>query len=405
MTRARLRLTLGIGVVAVLPACAATPGPSPDNPQAPGSAGPAATAAPAPTDNFQGHLVIIASCEDGTTDHHEITLTGYDPATWAERARQVFRIPADAALSEGQDSDICTRYGSDENLWMRDPIPARQAFNTDFSRMAVQIYDSGSTHVGYVDGDGHLVDLTGPAQQAYSSSVEEDSPVFDPNGGTQIWFTTTAGTDGSAVVSSRPVTGGPATRRGTISTKGGGLVLIGSPAQPVAAGDHAVLSPDGTRFAQAAMAYNSRETSQPGGLVVWRLPTDPPLDGRGGAGIYTTAPAAPEGLLGSCTPIGWADTSTVICDNSGEFYRVALPATPANTVAFNQSALSIAKILPDTDRTNQVGALSPDGKTIIFESGGDDQAFQVAAAPGSPVQQLPAAAAEALAKGNVIAWQ
>jgi WD40-like Beta Propeller Repeat len=360
---------------------------------------------------FTGHLIIIASCDGSASSHNAIRLTGYDPVSWDERVTEVFSIPGSAALSESQDDDLCTMYGDDENLWMREPIQARQLFSPDFSRLAVQIYDSGSTHVGYLEATGKLVDLTGHATVAYSSSVHETTPAFAPDGHT-LWYAIAASDNGTSVAYSRDLASGRPQREGSL---GGTPVLIGSPTSVISLGrykTHAVLSPDGTRIAQGNMAYPPEVTDGHSGLTVWQFAKGaaPDKDGSGGAGVYTkvAGESAESPVLSSCVPIGWADVDTVLCDVNGDFYRVAVPETPSHGAKFNLTAVSVRSILPSTDRINHAPAVSSDGRQIAFLSGttgGQDQAFTVSTTPGSQPRLLPPAATRALESGNVIAWQ
>jgi WD40-like Beta Propeller Repeat len=360
---------------------------------------------------FTGHLVIIASCDGSTGSHNAIRLTGYDPVSWDERVSEAFSIPGPAALSESQDDDLCTMYGDDENIWMREPIQARQVFSPDFSRLAVQIYDSGSTHVGYLEATGKLVDLTGHATAAYSSSVHEMTPAFAPDG-QSLWYTMAASDNGTSIAYSRDLASGRPQREGSL---GGTPVLIGSPSSVISLGHyktHAVLSPDGTRVAQGNMAYPPEVTGGHSGLTVWQFTkgTARNKDGTGGAGVYTrvTGESAESPVLSSCIPIGWADADTVLCDVKGDFYRVAVPQTPSHGAKFNLTVDSVRPILPSTNRINHAPAVSSDGRQIAFLSGatgGQDQAFTVSTTPGSQPRLLPAAATRALESGNVIAWQ
>ena len=198
---------------------------------------------------------------------------------------------------------------------------ARQQFNTDFTRLALELPDQ---HVGFVDNSGGLVDLTerGKPNDDFATNTRDYSPRFDPTTGNLYAMT------GIRLSVIDQTTGRSQEFDYDGFVGSGGEYLLG-PAGVVLGGkpDNTVLpSPDGV--------YGVTDD----GRDLVELSGDRSFD------------LQPE----SCRPLAWLDGTRFFCHGGRLVEVVGLEET------------SVSTLLPDSARTVQ---------TIVPSSAGQDFAF------------------------------
>lgn len=325
------------GAAVVIVAVALSGGSSKKSPST--AASPPSTAPTAAPD--WSRLVAKISCEDSG----RIAVSGYDPGSWALVATAAFPSPVGVATRIGGGialdvaggiAKLCPAADAAQP-GATDVAVAGELFDPQFQRMSVQIFKAGSyTHVGYVTRAGELVDVTALDQHPGPSASTEGGPVFSVDGKTLV-FTGTA-SNGARPLAARDVTTGARTELGTLSGDVGAPVLLaGSGVRAVAFGhgEEAVPSPAGTAI---AMAGAVGDTS----LNVWHLPTSGPADGHGRVGVLhqVAGSGAEPWQLAACTPLGWADPSTVLCEAAGAAQDLGAPKAAVYTVKVDGSAAS-----------------------------------------------------------------
>ncbi|MGI5233500.1 hypothetical protein [Actinoallomurus sp. CA-142502] len=344
-----------------------------------GSASPSGAGTPAAAGLRPRDVVVTADCMLGGSAA-AIDIAGWDPRTWKRLTQITFDLPAPAIFSTVDARaltpmiDLCRQpgsegvYDSDSMEWAVPRI--RAMFDRDFTRMAVVLRGSGGdeTHVGFIDRQGKLTDLTGGGD-SLGFTPREENAAMAPDG-SAVWFTFET-SDGKHRIGSRPVNGAHTlTDQGPATDTNLPLVLVGQPFRGVQA-EMVHLSPDGSRM--TAWAHGVDEN-------VFDVPA---------TSTALTADTAkhPKSLDGCPEAVGWTGPQTVLCrmDQLGQF----------RTVGTDPGAAPGPVLVPANDKENEGEVISPDGKRFIFNShrasdptGGFMGFYVAGTTPGSAPQKL-----------------
>lgn len=353
-----------------------------------------------PADSWAG-LVPRVSCDDAG----RITVTGYNPGTWAPVASAAFPSPGavGARMGDGTSIDVAGTIAGTLCPASGGPPPinmlhvAAQLFSPDFSLIAVQILvPGGGHHVGVMDRSGAVTDLTAVGGPAGAS---ESEPLFSSDGKSVVFALDNAPA-GSPSVFARAVPGGA---RSDASVAGqvelaelaASKVLVPNPHAPVAA----LLDQSGA-----------------GTLQVWHLPASGSVAGHGRVGSlhHVAGQTAEPWQLAACAPVAWVDVTTLLCTgigsgldlgapSSGDFWTVRVDASGAlsDGPAGEESAAAVsAALLPPGDASTFYGAGVLVGSTLYAPQivGGVSHVLSVPVAGGAAAS-VPAADAVFAAPG------
>jgi hypothetical protein len=261
---------------------------------------------------------------------------------------------------------------------------AREAFNADFSRIAVTISNSGggTSDAGYMDlATGKTTDLTKASGASFgSSSGKVSDALFDPSTG-DLWYIAGDGTPHSVSSTghdtAHSVSYASSMQPGNFApgyTSNGAFALATQTSWVLSDNTSVLPNPSGT----VAIGTAGNST----GLEVWRNGTDVSDNTAG-------APVSINGLSGSLgipAPVAWIDDTHLL---------MLVGKTNFAVVTFNSgytSATVGASLLPANNYTFGDVVLSPDHHTVAFlasKGGSDFDLYELALnQPGSQPKQI-----------------
>lgn len=310
-----------------------------------GSSSKKATATtPAPTSASSAppdwsHLVARVSC----TAEGRITVSGYDPGTWALVTTASFPSPLGVAMRLDDGTSLDVAGGIDKSLCVSDSAGKPEAtvttiagelFNPDFTRMAVSIFKQGKyNHAGYITRAGDLVDVTAKDPNLDAAAAGEGDPVFSPDGKALVFAGYAA--NGIRPLGARNVDTGARTMLGSlVGDTGVPLLLPGGRAVEFSHEENVAVSPAGTAVAIGAAVGDTS-------LSIWHLPASGQADGHGRVGVLHAVSGggtAEPWQLAACVPQAWVDDSTVLCEASGAAQDLGAPSAAVYTVKVDAAA-------------------------------------------------------------------
>jgi hypothetical protein len=274
----------------------------------------------------------------------------------------------------------------------------RQVFNSDYSRVAVNISDTtdGSSHAGYYDiAAQRLVNLDPSSSQSFSAVPQDSAAIFSPSSG-DVWFYS----QNTQHIMSAPVSGGQVTDTGqTYGYLGDSSFILASSADvaivPGESNGPFLPSPDG----RVTAVYDN--VGGPGAASVLELKTNPYADP-----YLIQLDTSFKGRFANLrAPLAWVDDHRFIAyvDTSS----VANPqASGLALVSFSNDYTAVRSffpITPQSDRANGSPVPSPDGKSVAFLSfrGEEEDIFMSSLTPNSTPQHI----ALVSGLGALLGWQ
>ncbi|MFG3254449.1 hypothetical protein [Streptomyces sp. NPDC048172] len=365
-------------------------------------------------------VVVKAWCAVPANKPADVVVEAWDPGSWKKVATTTFTLPTTTVMTEEDNAstplaelckgDVVTPEdtGTGTGTGTEDEGPkalaeprVRQLFNDDFTKLAVVLKDTeteGTRAAVVTPGNAKPTMVNKSGGSDFADAPTEQHPVFAPGGSDQVWYMTKAENEDKPTFFTAP-----AERRGKgdeLSAQRPGFTLAGSPAGPASALTASVLrlSPDSRKAAGFHEMQGMNVVDVPRRTTVQR---------------DDDAPLHP---LGSCMPLGWTDSTTVLCGEremteddparKNNFWTV--DSTRLKKDEEPPSAAIGKPILPKTSRKNTLRALSPDGKQMILTSrqGTVTEHFTARTAPGAAPKKITAKGADqALRAGQVLEWR
>lgn len=291
------------------------------------------------------HGVVSATCNGG------VTLVVSDPSTGTELATRAF--PLQAGLEASFSCDSIHAH----------PWAFRQNFDSTYSLLAVSFEkeDDGSSHVGYLDAQGRLTDITAVTRDrsAFSSAPQHVLPVFHPTR-PEVWFldissrhiqsfdvNTEKLTDWDEVGTDDPIYKHAADSYRFFVTATDWILRLEGNRHDLSAAQDYMPHPEGRLLMRHRVATIYDQ------LSVVRLESQ-------------KAPLALESndpfIQADCAPRSWIDELRILCQYGGGSSLTVVSFDPTYREATR------ADLLPPSDRTNRNAVVAPTRDRILFTS-------------------------------------